>query len=245
MSAGSIEQAPPGTPGAGALLVIVDVQNDFCEGGALAVEGGSAVAERIRAFAADRAPQYAAIALSQDWHRPDTDNGGHFAADPDFRNTWPVHCAAGTEGAALHPRIRELLADLARREDGPAVMRVRKGYGLPAYSALEGGLVTPEAGEGDDGTGDDGTGDGHETAPFARTVADGAWERVDVVGLALDHCVAATARDALAVGVPTRILRDLSAPVDPAGADRLCADLARAGITITTSTTTAGGPDHG
>ncbi|MCR2828585.1 isochorismatase family protein, partial [Microbacterium sp. zg.Y909] len=84
----------------GKALFIVDVQNDFTEGGALGVAGGDAVAVAISRHLAASADQYALIVASRDWHDADGDNGGHFAAgEPDFVDTWPVHCVAGTEGA--------------------------------------------------------------------------------------------------------------------------------------------------
>lgn len=200
------------------LLVVVDVQEDFCEGGALGVDGGAAVAHDIGAFLDAHAADYRLIAVSQDHHRPDTDNGGHFSATPDFVDNWPVHCVAGTPGAALRPEIIAALDRLARRADAPPVLRVRKGYGLPSYSAVEGA------------TGDPATGESGE--PFADVVADGAFERADVVGLAYDHCVAATARDLLPLGPRVRILRGLTAAVDPTGAEELGARLRAEGIEI-------------
>ena len=86
-------------------LLIVDVQNDFCEGGALGVDGGTAVAEGISEWLRDHSNDYAVILASRDWHNADEDNQGHFAAagaEPDFVNTWPVHCVAGTPGAPPH-----------------------------------------------------------------------------------------------------------------------------------------------
>ena len=81
-------------------LFIVDVQNDFTEGGALGVEGGDAVAAAISRFLVTHAEEYAVIVASRDWHHPEGDNGGHFAAgEPDFVETWPVHCVADTAGA--------------------------------------------------------------------------------------------------------------------------------------------------
>ena len=89
-------------------LLIVDVQPDFCEGGALAVDGGNAVAAAIADYLASAA--YALIVTSQDWHAPTGDNGGHFAVAPDYRDTWPAHCVADTAGAQLHPEVAAALA---------------------------------------------------------------------------------------------------------------------------------------
>ena len=107
-------------------LLIVDVQNDFCEGGSLAVSGGAEVARSIGAFLAglDR-DGYAHIVATQDHH---VDPGSHFSAAPDFVGTWPPHCVAGTLGADFHPSL-----DPAGFE---AVFR--KGAHSAAYSGFEG-----------------------------------------------------------------------------------------------------------
>lgn len=86
-------------------LIIVDVQNDFCEGGALAVTGGNSVARKIHDYVKNHYDDYEHIVTTQDWHiRP----GSHWSDDPDFIDSWPVHCAAGTPGANLHPAIEAL-----------------------------------------------------------------------------------------------------------------------------------------
>ncbi|MGP9537952.1 isochorismatase family protein [Brachybacterium sp. AOP43-C2-M15] len=193
------------------LLIIVDVQNDFCEGGALGVDGGGAVAGRIAAFVRQHGAQYDRILASQDWHRGDTDNGGHFAvppAEPDFSETWPVHCVAGTEGAALHAGFAELAEELGER-----VEIVRKGDGIPSYSALEGTVVATEE-------------------SVRQLLSAGGWDRIDVVGLAYDFCVRATALEAAGTGAPVRVLRDLTAAVHPAGVPALEQELAGAGVEI-------------
>ena len=89
-------------------LLIVDVQNDFTEGGALGVDGGAAVAAGISEYLAGHADEYAIVLASRDWHDRDNDNGGHFATDaePDYGNTLPAHCVAGSEGAEWHSHLR-------------------------------------------------------------------------------------------------------------------------------------------
>ena len=107
-------------------LVIVDVQNDFCEGGSLAVAGGAAVARAISEYlAGPEGGSYAHIVATQDHH---VDPGAHFSAAPDFVGTWPPHCVAGTPGADFHPAL-----DTSRVE---AVFR--KGERAAAYSGFEG-----------------------------------------------------------------------------------------------------------
>ena len=186
------------------LLIIVDVQNDFCEGGALGVDGGGAVAERIAEVVREHGGDYDRILASQDWHRGDTDNGGHFAvppAAPDFVDTWPVHCVADTEGAALHPAI-------AAVEDRVEV--VHKGHGVPSYSMLEGTVV---------GTGES-----------VQALVPGC--EIDVVGLAYDFCVRATALGSREAGASVRVLREMTAAVHPSGVAELEDELAAAGVEV-------------
>jgi nicotinamidase/pyrazinamidase len=169
-------------------LLIVDVQNDFTEGGALGVEGGAGVAERITEHLRASRDDYALVIASRDWHHGDDDNGGHFATDaaPDFTVTWPVHCVAGTPGADYHPALDAALIDV----------HVQKGQGRPAYSAFE-------------GTTDDGR-------SLAEVLAERGITDLDVVGIATDYCVRASALDALESGERVRVLTDLIAGVAPA-----------------------------
>uniref|UniRef100_A0A942T617 nicotinamidase n=1 Tax=Neobacillus citreus TaxID=2833578 RepID=A0A942T617_9BACI len=168
-------------------LLIVDVQNDFTEGGALAVTGGAAVAKRISAFLGRHADEYDVIVASRDWHHGDDDNGGHFAGaeGPDFVDTWPVHCVADTPGADYHPDL----------DTAPIDVHVRKGQGTPDYSAFQGRTT--------DGT------------LLPDLLADRRVVTVDVVGIATDHCVRASALDARAAGFDVAVYEDLVAGVDP------------------------------
>lgn len=183
-------------------LLIVDVQNDFTEGGALAVAGGDAVASGVSAFLAEYAGEYAAIIASRDWHDADSDNGGHFAPEPDYVDTWPVHCVADTDGAAYDPLLTT----------DAVTHHVRKGQGVPAYSMFEG---TTEQG---DTVGD---------ILAAHGVTD-----ADVVGIATDHCVRASALDAVAHGVHVRVLTGLIAGVGEESSQAALAELAHAGAEL-------------
>src|SRR3954471_4019215 len=110
-------------------LLVIDVQNDFTEGGALGVDGGAAVADGIPRDLAEHKRDYDVVVASRDWHDGDNDNGGHFAAgEPDFVATWPVHCVGGTPGADYHPALAREAIDV----------HVKKGQGVPAYSIFEG-----------------------------------------------------------------------------------------------------------
>jgi len=106
-------------------LVVVDVQPTFCEGGALGVEGGNAVAEAIARYAAERRDEYALVVTTQDWH---IDPGEHFSDEPDYVDTWPPHGVAGTPEAELHPALAGLRPDAS----------VKKGAYAAAYSGFEG-----------------------------------------------------------------------------------------------------------
>ena len=81
-------------------LVIVDLQNDFCEGGSLGVDGGAEVARRVTAYLAEHADEYDLVVASRDYH---VEPGGHFSDEPDFQDSWPAHCVVGTAGAEFHP----------------------------------------------------------------------------------------------------------------------------------------------
>jgi len=191
--------------GSGTALVVVDVQNDFCEGGSMGVDGGAAVARSISEAAGfDRAGgTYAVVVATKDWHE---DPGGHWAdpaVGPDFVDTWPVHCAAGSPGAEFHPDL-----DIAVDEV------FLKGRSTASYTGFDGGAAADES------------------------VLLGAWlrergvTRVDVVGIATDHCVRATALDAAAAGFETRVLLDHCAGVAPDTTDAALAEMREAGIEL-------------
>lgn len=169
-------------------LVIVDVQNDFTEGGALGVEGGARVAARISNFLERHSDEYDLIVASRDWHDADNDNGGHFAttAAPDYVSTWPVHCVAGSPGAEYHPDLDTRTIDV----------HIRKGMGAPAYSAFDG--VDAASG-----------------ASLAEIFAERRVHAMDVVGIATDHCVRATALDGVEAGLDVYVFEDLVAGVAP------------------------------
>ncbi|WP_309065391.1 isochorismatase family protein [Microbacterium sp.] len=183
-------------------LLIVDVQNDFTEGGALAVTGGDAVASAVSRLLAEHADDYRVIVASRDWHDADGDNGGHFAADPDFVDTWPVHCVAGTDGAEYDPLL----------DTAAVTHHVRKGQGRPAYSMFE-------------GTTEDG-------ATVAEILSAHGVIEADIVGIATDHCVRASALDAIEHGVHVRILTGLVAGVGEESSAAALAELAHAGAEL-------------
>ncbi|HEY3878309.1 MAG TPA: isochorismatase family protein [Trebonia sp.] len=180
-------------------LIIVDVQNDFCEGGSLPVSGGTAVARSISSLLTSGDHGYDQVVATKDYH---IDPGSHFAADPDYARSWPAHCVAGTTGADFHP-------DLAT---GPIDAVFRKGAHAAAYSGFEG--IT------DDGT------------PLADWLRARDVDTVDVVGIATDFCVRATAADAAAKGFSTRVLLGLTAGVAPGTTAEAITELRDTGVEV-------------
>jgi nicotinamidase/pyrazinamidase len=185
-------------------LIIVDVQNDFCEGGSLAVAGGAEAARRISEHVAAHGAEYAAVVATADWHE---DPGAHFSDDPDFVDSWPAHCRAGSDGALFHPEV-------AGAFDAVAAV-FRKGHHAAAYSGFEGLTVEPEGQVG-----------------LAAWLRGREVEEVHVVGIATDHCVRATALDAAAEGFTTTVLLDLTAGVAPDTTERALAQLRDAGVNL-------------
>lgn len=182
-------------------IIVVDVQRDFCEDGSLAVAGGAEVAERISWYLAGEGGGYEVVVATRDLHE---DPGAHFApvgTDPDYVDTWPPHCVAGTAGAAYHPALRL-----------PAgTVHVVKGEHTAAYSGFEGHV------------------DGAATTLQAVLQHAGV-DQVDVVGLADSHCVKETSIDATAAGFTTTVLTDLTAGVSPETTEAAIAEMTSRGV---------------
>lgn len=200
-------------------LIIVDVQNDFCAGGALATDRGAKVASLISEYVEDNHHRYEAVVATQDWH---IDPGAHFSDTPDFVDSWPVHCVANTEGAEIHPNL----------DTDYIEAYFRKGRYEAAYSGFE-GLQAPEesvmTGEHEPGaTLDD---EGPKT-PLADWLDEREIQDVDIVGIATDYCVLATAKDAVDAGYETRVLIDLTAPVHEDKLDEVITKMEDEGITV-------------
>jgi nicotinamidase/pyrazinamidase len=181
-------------------LLIVDVQNDFCEGGSLAVRGGAEVAAGISAHLShqDGADGYDHVVATRDYH---VDPGSHFADEPDFIDSWPVHCVVGTEGVQLHPNL-----DQTRIE---AVFD--KGEYAAAYSGFEGS---------------------HDGVSLEAWLKQRSVDDVHIVGLATDHCVRATAMDAVLYGFATTVLLGLTAGVAHRSTEQALTQLRSAGVTL-------------
>ena len=185
-------------------LILVDVQNDFCEGGSLAVAGGAEVARRISAHVLGHGDEYATIVATADWH---DDPGGHFAEHPDFVDSWPPHCRIGSDGALFHPAAEPAF------EHVEAIFR--KGSHAAAYSGFEGFTTV-----------------GDKRIALADWLRDKAIEQVEIAGIATDHCVRATALDAADEGFETTVLLDLTAGVARQSTDAALAAMREAGILL-------------
>lgn len=204
-------------------LIIVDVQQDFCEGGALAVEGGAQVASEISEFLEDAHAEFDAVLTTQDWH---IDPGPHFSATPDFQVSWPEHCVAGTEGAELHANLDTEHVDA----------RFLKGLYSDGYSGFEGLEGDPEK----VGTleGENGTKVGPEDAIGEGSADLHAWLReqdidaVTIVGIATDHCVRATVLDAVENDFRVRVIRELTVGVSEESIQEAYAEFEAADVEV-------------
>lgn len=166
-------------------LIVVDMQNDFCEGGALGVNGGIAAVEVANRVLANGDHDIAVG--TRDWHEADDTNGGHIAldGDPDFVDTWPVHCVQGTYGAQYADNLAINYLDF----------HITKGMGVPAYSGFEGFQM------------------GSTRATLDDLLNEHGVNHLRVVGIATDHCVKATVLDAIELGYSVEVVTDGTAAV--------------------------------
>jgi nicotinamidase/pyrazinamidase len=184
-------------------LIVVDVQNDFTEGGpfssSFSFDGNDDCARRIGSYVVQQRSRYRLVVTTQDWH---IEPGDHFVKHP-------VHCVAGTPGAELDPEL-----DAGAGTDFLSLVdfALHKGLFDDDYSGFK-------------AIDDDGI-----TLPVLLKAA--GITKVDVCGFAKDGCVAATVDDALAEGYEVRLLTDLSAATSPAAAQRVEIELAEAGATV-------------
>lgn len=175
-------------------IVVVDVQNDFCEGGSLAVAGGASVAAAISARLDSGGFDHAVA--TRDHH---IDPGGHFSDSPDYRDSWPAHCRVGTAGVDLHDNLRTSAIEAI----------FDKGEYAAAYSGFEA------------------SSDGVALAAWLRTRG---VESVEIMGIATDHCIRATALDAAHNGFRTTVRLDLTAGVAQPTVEAALAEMAAAGV---------------
>lgn len=178
-------------------LIVVDVQNDFCEGGSLAVAGGAKVASEIDALLkSDHG--YDLILATRDHH---IDPGTHFSDTPDYVDTWPPHCVVDTEGVKQHPNLTFT--------DWDGVFD--KGEYTAAYSGFEGK---------------------YEGQLLGEFLKERGVEEIDVCGIATDHCVNATAEDAIKAGYDVTVLLPFTAAVTPGNVEGLVEGWQDAGIWV-------------
>lgn len=186
-------------------LFVIDVQNDFCEGGALACQGGAQVASNITAYLKTSKNNYDFVIASRDWHSPNSENGGHFPVSgnqPDFVNTWPLHCIAGEPGADYHPNLDQSLIDI----------HIKKGQGQHGYSIFEG---IADSGE-----------------QIRDLLSRLEISQVDIVGIATDYCVRASALDAKQFGLEVRVITSLTAGVAANSTEAAIDELVDAGVQV-------------
>jgi nicotinamidase/pyrazinamidase len=187
-------------------LLVIDVQNDFCEGGALAVAGGAAVAGKIGKFLESN--RYDLVVASRDWHDADNNNSGHFAdsgVEPNSKTNWPVHCVAETNGAQYHPNLNtEAIGE-----------HIFKGQGQNGYSIYEG--ITK-------------SGQTFDDLLNAHQI-----DEVDVVGIATDHCVLASALDSKSHGLKVRVISSLTAGVSEVTTEAAIDRMIDSGIEVVAS----------
>lgn len=207
-------------PRSDAALIVIDLQNDFCPGGALAVGEGDAVLEPVNRIMA----AFSCVVLTQDWHPPDHSSfaANHPGAAP-FSMTqmaygpqvlWPTHCVQGTPGADFHPSLRAAAAQLV----------IRKGFraGIDSYSAFfENDHATPTG-----------------LAGYLRQRGVGS---VWLAGLATDFCVAYSALDAAAQGFKVTVVEDACRGIDLGGSLAIAMDRMReAGVVVAQSSDLGG-----
>jgi nicotinamidase/pyrazinamidase len=187
-------------------LLVIDVQNDFCEGGALAVSGGAAVAGKISKFL--ETSHYDLVIASRDWHNPTGNNSGHFAdagSEPNYTTTWPVHCVAETSGAQYHPNLNaEAIGE-----------HIFKGQGENGYSIFDGITKSGQS--------------------FQQLLEKNEIDEVDVVGIATDHCVLASAMDSKNHGLKVRVISSLTAGVAEASTEAAIDQMIDSGIEVVAS----------
>lgn len=189
-------------------LLVIDVQNDFCEGGALACQGGASVAAKISSFIRENSSRYELVVASRDWHTPNDSNDGHFPAEgnlPDYISTWPLHCIQGTEGAEYHPNLDTNLIDV----------HIKKGQSSNGYSIFDG--VTEEG------------------ESFAEVLRSHSISELEVVGIATDYCVRASALDSVKQGFKVRVISSLTAGVSEASTERAIAEMLDAGVDVSST----------
>lgn len=197
---------------AGTALVVIDVQNDFCPGGALAVAGGDEILPVVNRLIAS----HEHVVLTQDWH---FEGHSSFASQHDGKSPfetvqmpygdqtlWPDHCVQGTEGAAFHPALEWTRAELV----------IRKGFrrDIDSYSAFfENDQTTPTG--------------------LGGYLRERGIDELTMVGLATDYCVAFSALDAARLGFKVKVMMEACRAIDLGGSLAVMTEKMRAaGVTL-------------
>lgn len=183
-------------------FIVVDVQKDFVEGGALAVEGGAHVAKMLAEVISNDWDS-SLVLYTTDWH---IDPGDHFSDDPDYVDSWPPHCRAFSEGATLAEEF----------EDPTKIFLENRLFFKGLFSASYSGA---------EATNGDGT-------SLVQHLKDRGILSVTVVGLAYDYCVSQTAKDLAEVGFPVTVLKRLTASVHPEREDEVDDMLENLGVLV-------------
>ena len=190
-------------------FVVVDAQNDFSEGGSLAVDGAVEAYRATYLHLAGRAGKYSVLVTTRDNH---IDPGTHWSETPDYVDTWPRHCAAGEHGSQFHPEMIRALDYFAMTNPHAVRIDVTKGEFEAAYSGFEG---KTEAG-----------------VALADALRAADVTHLEVVGVATDHCVRATVLDALRVGFDVTVHANQTAAVDADRGAAALREMADAGAEI-------------
>ena len=186
-------------------LLVIDVQVDFCEGGALACSGGASVATAITEHIKANRQSYGFVIASRDWHTPGSLNDGHFppeGEEPDFVSTWPQHCIAGEKGAEYHENLDASLIDI----------HIKMGQDANGYSIFDG---TDESGR-----------------SFYELAQELGINEVDVVGIATDYCVRASSLDANKHNLDVRVITSLTAGVASDSTEAAIDEMVDAGVAV-------------
>lgn len=202
-------------------LIVVDVQNDFCPGGSLPVAHGDEIAARIHQFITEHNDDYKCVVATKCWH-PDDINFPHFSRQPNYVDTWPMHCVSGTPGADFHPGLGAIdPSNSFGRHVGEFEFDkiFFKGQDSAAYSGFEGHSYK----------GEDGQHIGQSLGEYLRQNKIG---HVDIVGLATDHCVKATAVDARTLEFDTTVLTAMCAGVARESSTQALETMLAAGVHI-------------
>ena len=205
-------------------LLVVDIQHDFLPGGALAVPEGDSILPFVLELI-KTGHHYELIVATQDWHPPEHGSFASFHPDADPfqlgelsglpQMFWPDHCVAGTDGARLYGEIADVLEHI--KDAGRSVIILKKGQNrdVDSYSAFFDNARR------------------HDTG-LHGILREYGINGVDIIGLAFDYCVKATALDAVSLGYQTRVLMEGTRSVEPLSEAEVVSELSESGVVCVT-----------